>query len=61
MPNTTPNTDTIAVLAYQYWEAEGRPHGKDIEHWLKAESKLSAPQQPAPKKLHLKTMSKRRA
>lgn len=47
MSNTTPNTDTVAVLAYQYWEAEGRPDGKDMEHWLKAERALNAPAQPA--------------
>ena len=41
---TTPNTETIATLAYEYWEADGRPDGKDIEHWLKAEQTLTIPQ-----------------
>ena len=50
---TTPNTDAIATLAYEYWEAEGRPHGKDIEHWLKAEQSLTVPAMPAMKEPHV--------
>lgn len=30
----------IAKLAYQYWLDDGCPHGKDQEHWLKAEQCL---------------------
>jgi hypothetical protein len=27
----------IREYAYQLWEEQGRPHGREIEHWLKAE------------------------
>lgn len=27
--------------AYSIWEAEGRPAGKDLEHWLQAEREVS--------------------
>ncbi len=29
--------NSIPEAAYLIWEAEGRPHGRDMEHWLKAE------------------------
>ncbi len=29
-------------LAYRIWEAEGKPDGRDLEHWLKAEAELAA-------------------
>jgi hypothetical protein len=32
----------IAARAYQLWEEEGRPHGRDLDHWSKAASELSA-------------------
>ncbi|BAE50161.1 hypothetical protein amb1357 [Paramagnetospirillum magneticum AMB-1] len=28
--------------AYAIWEARGRPHGQDLEHWLLAEMELSS-------------------
>jgi hypothetical protein len=31
----------IAMRAYYIWEAEGRPEGRDIDHWLRAESELA--------------------
>lgn len=30
----------IAARAYQLWEEEGRPHGRDLDHWTKAASEL---------------------
>jgi hypothetical protein len=30
----------IARLAHAIWEAEGRPHGRDREHWERAERML---------------------
>lgn len=30
----------IAQRAYEIWEQEGRPDGRDLEHWLRAESVL---------------------
>lgn len=36
------NTDqTIRAAAYAIWEAEGRPHGRDAEHWRLAEERLA--------------------
>ena len=33
----TPATDPdVARLAYEIWEAEGRPDGRDQEHWFRA-------------------------
>lgn len=32
----------INEAAYKIWEAEGRPHGKDLEHWLRAEQQVAA-------------------
>lgn len=37
----TVNEAEIALRAYQIWESEGQPHGKDFEHWLRAETELS--------------------
>lgn len=31
----------ISLRAYQIWEAEGKPAGKDFEHWLRAEAELA--------------------
>lgn len=30
-----------AELAYAIWEREGRPHGRDEEHWRMAEAELT--------------------
>lgn len=32
--------DKISLRAFQIWEAEGRPQGQDLEHWLRAEIEL---------------------
>ena len=37
----TTNPD-IAKRAYELWEQSGRPAGKDLEHWLKAEAESQA-------------------
>ncbi len=34
------NKDQIAERAFQIWEREGQPHGRDQEHWQKAEAEL---------------------
>ena len=33
--------DVIQQKAYELWEAEGRPHGRDIEHWERAETAIT--------------------
>ncbi|GAA0554694.1 putative membrane protein [Rhizomicrobium palustre] len=30
----------IALKAYYLWEADGRPHGKEHEHWAQAEAEI---------------------
>ena len=32
----------IRERAYAIWEAEGRPHGKDLDHWHRAEAEINA-------------------
>lgn len=32
----------IAKRAYALWEWEGRPTGRDLDHWLRAEAELEA-------------------
>ena len=36
-----PIEQAIRERAYRIWEHEGCVHGKDIEHWLRAESEIS--------------------
>ena len=33
----------ISARAYALWEAEGRPEGRALNHWLAAESECRAP------------------
>ena len=33
---------TIRERAYNIWEAEGRPHGRDREHWERANREIEA-------------------
>jgi len=42
-PPANPVTrDQIAMCAYYIWEAEGRPEGRAVKHWLQAELQLWA-------------------
>ena len=34
--------DAIRERAYLIWEREGRPHGRDFEHWVRAQVELIA-------------------
>lgn len=36
-----PTNEEIALLAYSYFETEGRLDGHDLEHWLRAREQLS--------------------
>lgn len=36
-------TDFIRRRAYEIWETEGRPHGRHVIHWLRAESEVREP------------------
>lgn len=35
-----PGHDQIAVRAYELWQADGSPNGRDEQHWLDAEREL---------------------
>jgi len=39
--------DRIRKRAHELWELEGRPHGKEREHWEQAERELGGSDQPA--------------
>ena len=39
--------EEIAKRAYAIWEREGRPHGRDLEHWLTAEFLARTESRPA--------------
>ena len=62
----TDRRDAIEAHAYAIWEREGRPDGKDLEHWLRAEAEVDAEQtgasarQEAPKPPQPVAKSKRR-
>jgi len=30
--------EEVRLIAYWIWEDEGRPHGCDVDHWLRAEA-----------------------
>jgi hypothetical protein len=32
--------DDVSRRAYELWEQEGRPEGRELEHWLRAEGEL---------------------
>jgi hypothetical protein len=36
--NLSKSAERIRERAYQIWEIEGRPDGRDREHWLRAEA-----------------------
>jgi len=39
---SNPRPEQVALLAYHIWEQEGRPAGREQEHWLQAESQIKA-------------------
>lgn len=39
-PRPEPTHDDIGLCAQCIWEEEGRPQGRDLEHWLLAEAWL---------------------
>jgi hypothetical protein len=49
MPKAAATRDTEALRkrveerAYALWESEGRPLGRDLDHWRQAESEITAP------------------
>lgn len=47
--------ETISERAHAIWESEGRPTGKDVEHWLRAERELQAEAAPRRRSTDLQT------
>jgi hypothetical protein len=41
-PAAKPSPDRISARAHQIWLDEGRPTGKALEHWVRAERELSS-------------------
>lgn len=39
--------ERIRRRAYEIWEREGRPHGRDSEHWLRAREEILTTLPPA--------------
>jgi hypothetical protein len=44
LEQTRPTHEQVALRAYQFWEQQGRPSDRDLEHWLLAEGQLLAEQ-----------------
>jgi hypothetical protein len=44
MTATQPSRDDISKRALEIWEEEGRPEGRALEHWTRAEKELSSRQ-----------------
>ena len=40
-PTSESQLRQIAERAHRIWEAEGKPEGKDLEHWLRAETETA--------------------
>jgi DUF2934 family protein len=40
LETTTPARDLIAMRAYELFLRDGAAHGRDVEHWLRAEREL---------------------
>ena len=40
--HSQPSFDEIEICAYCIWVYEGRPAGRDLDHWLQAELQLVA-------------------
>jgi hypothetical protein len=43
----TPIEAEIARRAYSLWEEEGRPEGRDLDHWSRAAAEIGAVPAPA--------------
>lgn len=50
--------DAIRDRAYRIWEEEGRPHGRDIDHWIAAEQEVGAKSRTLEKSRDLEKKSK---
>lgn len=51
------NNEALRQRAYEIWEAEGRPHGREREHWAQALRELSPDDAPEPDTLPADSIS----
>ncbi len=51
----------IEQAAYRIWEEEGRPEGRDLDHWLQAEAQAGGAKAPAIKAEKPKAAAKPKA
>ena len=42
LKSCTPTQDQIAFRAWEIWNSEGCPHGRESEHWFRAEVELQS-------------------
>ena len=40
--DTHPDSNRISELAFHLWEQDGRPTGRDLDYWLRAETLVAA-------------------
>jgi DUF2934 family protein len=50
--------EQIRKLAYRIWQAEGYPHGYEVQHWLKAEAIWQEKHRPKIKPKQPKTLKR---
>jgi len=50
--------EEISLIAYRIWEEESCCHGRDVEHWLKAEAIWEEKQKKEPVSTDIKAASK---
>ena len=36
-----PDREQVAFRAYQIWQEQGQPEGRDIDHWVRAEQEVN--------------------
>jgi hypothetical protein len=46
-PSPRPDPEQVRQLAYELWEAQGRPEGHSLEHWREAERRIAHDAAPA--------------
>jgi hypothetical protein len=44
---TPQQSEQVRQRAFSLWEAAGRPHGHDLDHWLQAEREIDGEKKPA--------------
>ena len=57
-PDTPSVDDAIRQRAYQLWEQDRRPHGRDLDYWLKAEQEVTSKKAAPPKRKAVGTATK---